>query len=191
MILIDDILISRDIIDNHFECKLTACKGACCYEGDYGAPLEANELDIIEMILEKLEKYLSPEAQEKIKSDGFHTYNAKNEVYETALMPDAACVFMGRNELGITYCSIEKAYNNGDISFKKPISCHLYPVRLSKNSESGFEALNYDRWDICNSACSQGEKNKIKIFEFVKDALIRQYGEAFYEELAAVAEDLD
>ena len=190
MILIDDKLISDDVVKNHFVCNLKACKGACCYEGDYGAPLEKEEMLVIEEILEHIKPFLSPASVQKIEADGFSAYNKIHKVHETALMPDDACVFMGRDEIGITFCGIEKAYNAGSINFKKPISCHLYPVRVIKNEKSGFEALNYDRWDICNSACSNGENKKVRIFEFVKDALIRKYGIDFYEELEAAAENL-
>ncbi|MBT8233919.1 MAG: DUF3109 family protein [Saprospiraceae bacterium] len=123
-------------------------------------------------------------------SEGFHSFNSLSNVDETSLMDDGACVFMGRNELGITFCGIEKAYYDGKIEFKKPISCHLYPIRVSKNEQTGFEALNYDKWDICSSACTNGKKQKIRIFEFAKEALIRQYGADFYEDLTNAAEHL-
>ena len=190
MILIGDILISKDIIEKDFACNLNACKGACCIEGDYGAPLTKDEVLIINDLLEDVFPYLPIDAQEKIKSDGFHTFNNSSDVDETNLMSDGACVFMGRNELGITFCGIEKAYYDDKIKFKKPISCHLYPIRVSKNKQTGFEALNYDKWDICNSACTNGKKQKIRIFEFAKEALIRQYGLAFYEDLVNAAKNL-
>ena len=192
MILIDDILVSQEIVDNYFVCQLQKCKGACCYEGDYGAPLESSELEIIRQNIKKIYPYLSKASQLKIEESGFYTQNANNkEQLETALMDDASCVFMGKNELGVTFCGIEKAHLDGELDFKKPISCHLYPVRVTHNKETGFEALNYDRWDICNSACSYGEENKIKIFEFVREALIRKYGVGFYEELTAAANMLN
>jgi Fe-S-cluster containining protein len=192
LILIDEILISREVVDKHFICHLEKCKGACCYEGDYGAPLEEEEIAIIQSYLETIKSYLSDDAVRKIEADGFFTSNAfKKQQLETALMEDAACVFMGRNELGITFCGIEKAYLDGKIGFKKPISCHLYPVRVNKNPQTGFEALNYDQWDICQAACALGAENNVRIFEFVKDALIRKYGESFYAELAAAADALE
>ena len=154
MILIDEILISQDIIESHFVCHLQKCKGACCYEGDYGAPLEPEEIEIIADYLEKIKPYLSEESISKIDAEGFHTKNQNDKNQdETSLMDDAACVFMGRDKSGITFCGIEKAYANGDIDFKKPISCHLYPIRVTRNRLTGFEALNYDKWDICRAAC--------------------------------------
>lgn len=189
MILIDDILVSEDIVKSQFACQLTACKGACCIEGDFGAPLSSNELLIISDLLKEIKPYLSKESKEKINQDSFYTVNEEDQA-ETGLMDDGSCVFMGRDKLGITFCGIEKAYNDGAIDFKKPISCHLYPIRVTENKKTGFEALNYDQWDICNSACANGAKKNIKIFEFVKDALVRKYGKDFYEELKSAAEHL-
>ena len=188
MILIKEILVSEEIVTEHFACHLEKCKGACCIEGDYGAPLEQSELAIIEGLLDKIKPYLSDASIHLLKTDGFYTYNEEAQTHETPLMQDGACAYMGRSTLGITYCSIEKAYNDGEIDWKKPVSCHLYPIRAINNKVSGFQALNYDRWDICNSACSHGEKQQIKIYEFAKDALVRKYGEEFYDELSAAAE---
>lgn len=190
MILIGEVLISQDIVDKNFVCNLNACKGACCVEGDYGAPLSKDEVLIIEDILEKVYPYLPEPSQQKIKESGFSSFNEDVKIDETALMEDGACVFMGRNELGITFCGIEKAYYDGHVAFKKPISCHLYPIRVSKNKDVGFEALNYDRWDICSAACDNGNKKQVRIFEFAKEALVRAYGESFYEDLENAAKDL-
>lgn len=191
MILIQDILVSEDILKSQFACNLNACKGACCIEGDYGAPLTQDEVFIIADLLDTVKPYLPQASQEKINAEGFHTFDKDDRVPETGLMDDGACVFMGRDELGITFCGIEKAYNDGKVKFKKPISCHLYPVRVTSNKVTGFEALNYDHWDICNAACTRGEKENIQTYAFVKDALIRKYGEEFYEELKAAAEHLE
>ncbi|MBT8191283.1 MAG: DUF3109 family protein [Bacteroidia bacterium] len=189
MIIIDDILISSDVAEKHFVCNLEKCKGACCYEGDFGAPLEKPELEQIGALLEKIRPYLSEESILKIKEEGFFTFNEKSKVYETALMNDASCVFMGRDQLGITFCGIEKAYHENKIAFKKPISCHLYPIRITKNEAQGFEALNYDQWDICQSACTYGAKKNVRIYEFAKEALIRKYGQEFYDALAAAVKE--
>ena len=188
MILIDDILISDDIVKKKFACDLSACKGACCIEGDFGAPLSEDELLTIKKILPKVLPYLDKEAKEFIEAQGFSVYNDEAETHETNLLSDGACVFMGRNELGITFCSIEKAFYDNKIDFKKPISCHLYPVRVNQNKEAGFQALNYDKWDICSAACKRGKKEKIRVYEFVKEALIRKYGETFYDRLSQIAD---
>ena len=183
MIMIEDILISEDIVKEKFACDLSACKGACCIEGDYGAPLSEEEILTMEKLLPEILPYLPESSQKAIKEKGFYTYNKEESVSETNLMPDGACVFMGRDNLGITFCGIQKAYREGKISFYKPVSCHLYPIRVSHNHMNGFQTLNYDRWDICDAACSNGKKKKIKLYAFVKEALIRKYGEDFYEQL--------
>ncbi len=190
MILIGEILVSDELIKNNFVCDLKACKGACCIEGDYGAPLEKDEIKTIEDSLNVILPLLDEESRNKIESDGFHIYNEESKVHETSLMEDGACVFMGRNALGISYCTIEKAQKEGLLEFKKPISCHLYPVRVSINEMTGFEALNYDRWDICSAACTNGNKHKVRIYEFVKEALKRKYGSEFYEALDDAAQQL-
>jgi len=190
MILIGEVLVSEDLVKKNFACNLNACKGACCIEGDYGAPLSKNELLLIDELLETVLPYLPEASQKKINEKGFSTYNDEVKIDETSLMEDGACVFMGRNELGITFCGIEKAYYDKKISFKKPISCHLYPIRVKKNKDVGFEALNYDKWEICDAACENGSKKKILIYEFARDAIIRQYGEEFYKDLDAAAKNL-
>ena len=187
MILIDEILVSEDIVKRKFVCDLNACKGACCIEGDYGAPLLERETEIIKELLDPVLEYLEEDSVNTIREQGFFIFSNINNGFETNLMEDGACVFMGRNELGITFCAIEKAYYDGKVDFKKPISCHLYPIRVHKNRHTGFEALNYDEWDICTAACSKGEKENIRVFEFAKEAIIRAYGEDFYEELEAAA----
>jgi len=190
MILIGEILVSDDIVRRQFVCNLHACKGACCIEGDYGAPLENEELEKLDSELEKIWPFLEPEAQSRISENGFHSFNEKADTHETALMDDGACVFMNRDPLGIAYCTIEKAFNEGQTDFRKPVSCHLYPVRVTKNKQSGFEALNYDRWDICDPACKKGEELGVPVYKFVKPALVRKYGLDFYEELEAAVKHL-
>lgn len=190
MILIGDILVSRDIVEEQFVCNLKACKGACCVEGDFGAPLKKDEVELIGSLLTEIFPYLPKESQDKIKEKGYYTFNEDSNIFETELMENGACVFMGTNELGITYCGIEKAYIDKKIEYKKPISCHLYPIRVLKNEETNFEAMNYDRWDICSSACDNGKSLKTRVFEFAKEAIIRAYGESFYEELSSAAKHL-
>jgi len=191
MILIGEILVSEDVVKTEFACNLNACKGACCIEGDYGAPLKEDEIKIIEKILEEVKPYLSKSSIKKIEEKGFFKYSDVNNDFEAELMDDGACVFMGRDKLGITFCGIEKAYYDKKVEFKKPISCHLYPIRVYKNKQTGFEALNYDKWDICSSGCTNGKKSNIRVHQFAKEAIIRNYGEEFYEELEAAAEHLN
>lgn len=181
MLIVQDKLVSDDIIEEHFLCNLKVCKGACCWEGDYGAPLANSERQILEEILPKLQPYLSAENWELINQKGTAIYYEDAEDYGTPLMKNGACVYMTYDNAGIAQCGIEQAYNDGITTFKKPISCHLYPIRVTQ--EPGFEALNYDRWDICNAACSLGKKEQLPLYKFLKEPIIRQYGQNFYDEL--------
>ena len=179
--------MSEDVLTEHFLCNLDACKGACCWEGDYGAPLEAEELETLVNIYEDIKPFLRPEGIEAIEKQGLYVhYNAINGP-GTPLVDGAACAFLTFEKNGIAKCGIEKAAEAGVTDFKKPISCHLYPVRVATTPELGFEALNYDVWDICSAACTAGKKAKLPVYQFVKDAIIRKYGEDFYEELDAAA----
>ncbi len=191
MVIIQDILVSDDVFSKSFICNLDKCKGACCHEGDFGAPLSAEEINIISSYLDKILPYLSDSSRAKIEADGFHQYYKDMNSEGTTLMPDSACVFMTRSELGFASCGIEEAHRDGQTDFKKPISCHLYPIRIAKNEISGFEAINYDRWDICSAACQLGEEKEVRVFEFLKDAIIRHYDEAFYEEMQEAAKYMD
>ncbi len=190
MLIVQDIFVSADVIEEHFLCNLNACKGACCWEGDLGAPLEIEELATLERIYEEVKPFLRTKSIEVIESSGLYEYYEEEEEYGTNLMPDGACVFMTYDELGIARCGIEQAYRAGKTDFYKPISCHLYPIRVHKSEETGFEALNYDRWDICAAACEAGEKVKLPIYRFVREAIVRKYGAAFYEELDAATDYL-
>ena len=191
MLVVQGVLISDDVISEQFLCNLEACKGACCWEGDFGAPLEAAELKILEQIFEKVKPYLSPEGLEVIEREGLFTYYKESEEYGTPLINKGACAYMSYDDKGVAKCGIESAYEDGVIDFKKPISCHLYPIRMNENPELGFEAMNYDRWDICSAACSLGKMHQMPVYKFVKEAIIRKYGTSFYEELEAAAAFLE
>lgn len=188
MLLIQDILISDEVVKSHFVCRLDACKGACCWEGDYGAPLEVDELPILERIFSQVRPFLTPEGIAVIEKEGTAVYNENHETYATPLVNNGPCAYMTRDENGIAHCGIEQACKAGAVDFQKPISCHLYPIRVSVSDIPGFEALNYDRWDICDAACSYGAQLQVPIYQFVKDALVRKYGQAFYDELYAAAQ---
>lgn len=188
MYIIDNIIVSDDVTDEHFACNLTACKGACCWEGDFGAPLEKEELAILKEIYPKVEPYLTEEGKAAIKKQGYYTSNEKLGGWDTTLVDNAACAYMTLNDQGMALCGIEQAHRDGKIDWKKPISCHLYPIRVKSKPEADFEALNYDVWDICSAACSKGKQEKIRVYEFAKPALIRKYGEDWYNALAAAVE---
>jgi hypothetical protein len=183
MIIIQDKIISDELVEEQFLCNLDACKGACCWEGDAGAPLEQEELALLAEVYPAVSPYLSPAGRAAIAEQGLYVVDKEDGEYRTPLIDNAPCAYMTLTPEGKAQCGIEQAWQAGDISFQKPISCHLYPVRVTANEISGFEALNYDRWDICSAACDLGEANKLPVYRFVKNALIRKYGEAFYEEL--------
>ncbi|MBX2936916.1 MAG: DUF3109 family protein [Saprospiraceae bacterium] len=187
MLMVEDLLVSDDVVKEHFACDLNACKGACCWEGDFGAPLDKKELKILDDIKDKVSSYLSEASNKVLAKHGAYTYFEEMEDYGTTLMPDGACVFMTTNELGIAGCGIEQAYRDGVVDWPKPESCHLYPIRVTKNAEGNDYALNYDRWSICRNACSKKDAPQIRLFEFVKDGLIRRYGKEFYEQLDYLA----
>lgn len=186
MIVIQEVLISDDVFDRKFICNLDKCKGACCRAGDYGAPLEEDEIKAIKDAYPKVKKHLHPDAIKKIEEVG-HSIPYKGPGFEgTPLLPDGSCVYLYESKNGFLHCGIEKEYNKGTIPFRKPISCHLYPVRIIENPQTGFVAVNYDEWDICSDACALGEKKKVPVFQFIKDALIRKFGSSFYEEMEAM-----
>lgn len=191
MIIIQDKIISVELIEEQFKCNLEACRGACCWEGDFGAPLETEELSTLEAIYPVIKPYLSPVGIAVIESTGYYTEYPEAGTWGTPLVENGACAYMTYDRNGIAQCGIERAYNEGGIDFKKPISCHLYPIRVRKEENNGFEALNYDRWDICSAACTRGKKEKMPVFRFAKEALIRKYGAEFYEELEAASAYFD
>lgn len=188
MLVIQDVLISEDIVEEKFVCDLNVCKGVCCSAGDYGAPVEQSEMEMISKSLPHLEPYLTDISQTYLREGQPFTYYKEPGVWGTSCHTDGDCVFLNRDMLGIGYCTIEKAWREGAIHVNKPVSCHLYPIRISTNEIAGFEAWNYDRWDICKAACEKGKKEKVPLYKFVKDAIIRKKGAEFYEELEAAAQ---
>ncbi|QIX63114.1 DUF3109 family protein [Hymenobacter sp. BT18] len=185
MIIIQNTVISDDVRDNFFVCNLEACKGACCVEGDLGAPLETAELAILEQEYENIKPFLTEAGRAAIEEQGLYIKDWEDD-YSTTTINDRECAYALYDERGILKCGIEEAYLAGATSFKKPISCHLYPIRITKYED--FEALNYDRWNICNPACSFGANLGVRIYQFLKEPLIRKYGEAWYWELVTEIE---
>ncbi len=183
--------MSDDVVRQQFICNLDACKGACCWEGDYGAPLEAEELQTLEQIYDAVKPFLLPAGRAAIDADGPYTYYAGDaQEYGTTLVDNGACAFMTYDEEGIAQCGIEQAYRAGATTFRKPISCHLYPIRVIRHEATGMQALNYDRWDICSAACALGKAHQMPVYKFVRDALVRKFGQQFYDQLDAAATDL-
>ena len=180
MILIENTVLTDDIRDEMFVCNVEKCKGACCVEGDLGAPLEESELEIIERIYPEVKPFLSEKGIKAIEEQGTYVKDWEDD-YSTPTINGKECAYAIYDEKGILKCGIEQAYEAGKIDFKKPISCHLYPVRITKYEE--YDALNYDQWHICSDACELGKELKVPLYKFLKDALTRKYGEAWYAEL--------
>ncbi len=186
MILIDDTCISDDIAEKFFVCNLEKCKGACCVEGDLGAPLEVAELQVLEDIYETVKPYLTPEGIKAIEEQGKYIEDWEGD-YSTTTINDKECAYAFYDETKTLKCGIEQAYLDGKVDFKKPISCHLYPIRITKYDN--FHALNYDRWSICSDACTFGEKLGVEVYKFLKEPLIRAYGEEWYDQLSQEIEN--
>jgi len=190
MIVIDDVILSDEIKNKHFVCHLEKCKGACCVQGDGGAPLTPEEVEILPEIYEQVKPYLTQEGVDTIEKLGFTNQETGEDYLATPLRPsDGACVYVNWGEDGTTYCGIEKAYLDNKIEFQKPVSCHLYPIRVKEHEE--FTAVNYHEWDICSPACDFGKQLGVPLYKFVKKPLIRKFGETFYEALEATIEHME
>lgn len=187
MIQIDDKLISEEIFSEEFVCNLTKCKGACCVEGDVGAPLDKDELVILDNIFDKIKPYLTKDGIKALEEQGTWTTDPTDGMYVTPMVEDAECAYVTFDEKGITKCGIEKAYEDGAIDWQKPISCHLYPIRVTEYSS--FTALNYHEWSVCNDACTLGRELQVPVYKFLKTPLIRKYGVDFYDVMCEAAEE--
>ena len=189
MILIDNKQISDKIVETQFVCDLAKCKGGCCEVGDAGAPLENEELKIISGLYEKIKPYLNPIAVKKIEETGNYVYHREfGWVTPTLESDNEICVYGIREKNGTIKCAFEKAYEDGRIPWKKPISCHLYPITVKKGKYGNYERVNYEpRETLCNPACALGKKLNIRTYEFLKEPLIRKFGEAFYLALEQAA----
>jgi len=187
MIAIENTLISDDVFTEFFCCNLSICKGCCCVEGDAGAPLNEDEIDYLEHHIELIKPYLTEKGRETIENTGVFEI-AADETTVTPLVNRAECAYLSYDPDGTAECAIEKAFDDGKISYQKPISCHLYPIRISRVGDA--DALNYDRWTICNDARTEGRKKAIKVFQFLKQPLIRKYGSDWYEQLVFAENEL-
>lgn len=180
MIEVQSTLVHEDVVRENFVCNLNKCKGACCLEGDSGAPLEAAELDILKEIYPKVKPYMTAKGIATIEAVGTHVVDFEGDYTTPCVDINKECAYVIW-EGGITKCAIEKAWEEGAVSWQKPISCHMYPIRVTAYPE--FDVLNYDRWSICSPACSFGDELKVRVHEFLKGPLIRKYGEEWYAEL--------
>ena len=180
MVSIDNTLISEDLISEDFVCNISKCKGECCVSGEAGAPLEKDEVTFLEQNYSKIKPFLNPKGISAIESQGVFVKGFDDD-FETPLVKGAECAYTVFSKEGVASCGIEKAYNKGVIHFQKPISCHLYPVRVQQYDE--MTAVNYHSWSICSDACSFGKSLKTPVYKFVKTALIRKFGQDWYDAL--------
>jgi hypothetical protein len=189
LIVIDNILVSDNVIEKQFVCDLAKCKGGCCEEGDAGAPLDEKELDTVTGLFEKVKPYLTNASVAEIERKGKYVYNKEFGWVTPTLGNDKEiCVYGIRDEKGIIKCAFEQAYYDGVTNWKKPISCHLFPVITKKGKHGDYEKVNYEpREKLCNPACALGKKLEVPAYEFLKEALVRKYGEEFYNALDKAA----
>ena len=189
MIAIDNKLVSDELIEENFVCDLNKCKGGCCVDGDAGAPLEKSELQNIDSVFETVKSYLPTEHLEEINKQGRYVYD-KEFGWVTPAINGGICVYAITDITGVVKCAFEQAFYEGKIGWKKPISCHLFPVRIQKSKNGKTEFVNYEpRPTLCAPACKLGNKLKMPVYKFLKEALLRKYGTDFYEALEAVAKD--
>lgn len=187
MIQIDDIVVTLDVLRDKFICDLSACKGACCIEGDAGAPVEKEEVALLEEVLPIVWDDLADDAKEIIRKQGV-VYVDEDGDTVTSIVNGKDCVFTCYDEQGMCFCAIEKAFREGKTDFYKPISCHLYPVRVS--SFGKYKTVNYHRWEICKAAVLLGEKKGVPVYKFLEKSLIRKFGQEWYDELEIAVKEL-
>ncbi len=187
MIEIDGKIVSTDLLTECFVCDIAACKGQCCIDGDSGAPLDIEEVDILEQEYENYKPYMTPEGIAAVEEQGFMVVDIDGD-YTTPLVNGCECAYTFVDKNGVTLCAIEAAYRAGKCSFKKPISCHLYPIRVVEFS-NGTIGLNYHRWSVCSAACANGKRLGVPVYRALEEPIIRRFGEEFYKALRC-AEDL-
>ncbi len=186
MLIVEDCIISEDIAEKCFGCDLAQCKGQCCVEGDCGAPLEETEIEILERILPEVEPYMTSKGQKIVHERGVSDLDNAAEPC-TPLVDNRECAYVAWGEDGTAFCAIEQAYRDGKTDFIKPISCHLYPIRVDKFGE--FQALNYHQWDVCRCAVVKGEKCGVPLYRYLQEPLIRCFGQEWYDELLQAIEE--
>lgn len=185
MLQIQDTLVSLDLAEQFFCCDLDKCLGECCIEGDAGAPVADDELQKLKDVVEVVWDDLLPQARERIREKGVAYIDEEGDLV-TQIVDGANCVFTTYGEGGKCLCAIEKAYREGRTDFRKPISCYLYPLRLTKYPT--FTAVNYHRWKICKCATVLGRAKGLRLYRFMREPLIERFGQAWYDELVEACE---
>lgn len=189
MIAIDNVLVSDQVVEEHFVCDLIKCKGGCCVDGDAGAPLENKELKEINKAFPQVAPYLTREGLQKIEKEGKYIYDTEFG-WVTPTISNGMCAYGTIDKKGIVKCGIEQAFNDGKILWKKPISCHLFPIRIKKTGKT--DLVNYEpREGLCDPACKLGKSLKVPVYQFLKEPIIRKYGEDFFDALSATVHHLD
>ena len=189
MVVIDKVLISDDVLEEQFVCDLSRCKGGCCEDGDAGAPLESQELDEVRSAYEHILPFLTKEGLDELERIGLYRYD-REFGWVTPTVDGGICAYGYRDPQGVIKCAFEEAYNRGLIQWKKPLSCHLYPIKTKKSRYNGYEMMNYEpREELCAPGCALGVKLKMPVYVFLKDSIIRKFGPTFYEALEKVADE--
>lgn len=189
MIVIDQVIVSDQVVEEQFVCDLSHCKGGCCVDGDAGAPLTNEELTFLNEFIDQVTPYLSKEGKAVIDEVGHYVYD-REFGWVTPTIQHKMCAYGYIDEQGIVKCAIEKAYADGKLPWKKPLSCHLFPIRTKMSHDGAHEYVNYEpRQDLCKAACSLGKKLKVPVYVFLRDALVRKYGEEFFEVLDKIAKE--
>ena len=187
MIQIGPAIVSLDIFEKQFVCNLSECKGMCCVIGQSGAPLEDDEIAVLEEVYPKVKPYMTPAGIAVVERQGVYTTDFDNDKVTPLIGDSEDCVY-ACTEKDVVYCAIEKAFMNGEIGFRKPVSCHLYPIRITRHKT--FEAVNYHSWSICSEALQLGRETGTPLYVFLKEPLIRKYGADWYEQLCAAAKKI-
>jgi len=185
VIAIDNALISDEVVQARFVCDLHKCKGGCCEDGDAGAPLEKEEKKIIDDHYAAIEPYMTGEGIAEVARQGRYVYD-KEFGWVTPTVGGKICAYGIRDAQGIIKCAIEQAFRDGKLEWKKPISCHLYPIKINKTRT--YTMVNYEpRESLCKAACSLGKKLKMPVYQFLKEPLVRKFGATFYDTLHQIA----
>ncbi len=191
MIAIDNVLISDEVVSEQFVCDLTKCKGGCCEDGDAGAPMETEELNELINAYDIIKEYMTEEGRKEITKVGKYIYDQEFG-WVTPTLKGKICAYGFRDNQGIIKCAIEQAYNDDKIKWRKPLSCHLFPIRIKQSKDKKTDYVNYEpREDLCAAACKLGKKLKVPVYIFLKDSIIRKYGEEFYQTLEATAKHME